>query len=74
MKSVLSTNIWRGILKKNCLDGHPPAPILFSQEGDRTMKLLKGLLYAVLIILTGGIAAVAVMFWYRLKEDEKEAT
>jgi hypothetical protein len=37
------------------------------------MKWLKGLLYAVLIAFTGGVAAAVVMFWYRLKEDEKEA-
>lgn len=37
------------------------------------MKCLKGLLYAVLIALTGGVAAAVVMFWHRLKEDEKEA-
>lgn len=37
------------------------------------MKLLKGLLYAILIVVTGGIAAAAVIFWYRLKEDEKDA-
>lgn len=37
------------------------------------MKLLKGLLYVVLIAFTGGVAAAVVMFWYRLKGDEKEA-
>jgi len=40
----------------------------------RHMKLVKGLLYVILIAFTGGIAAAAVMFWYRLKEDDKETT
>ncbi len=37
------------------------------------MKLLKSLLYVVLIAFTGGVAAAVVMFWYRLREDDKEA-
>lgn len=37
------------------------------------MKFFKGLLYVVIIAFTGGVAAGVVMFWYRLKEDEKEA-
>ena len=50
-----------------------PRRSYYCPEEVRQMKCLKGLLYAVLIALTGGVAAAVVMFWFRLKEDEKEA-
>jgi hypothetical protein len=37
------------------------------------MKVLKSLLYVLVIAFTGGVAAAVAIFWYRLKEDDKGA-